>query len=225
MNPETNIANGAPDAATKEQAAQIHRLLAPGDSEVRRSFATLAQNLVALGRPMRSVVVTGPERGVGRTTVCLGLGAALAAAGEKVTVVDCNLDRPHLHTCFGKPNFTGLTSALESSNALESYGFEAVPNLHVIPTGPILSGSQILVKSPKLVEAVQALHAERSNVVLMDAPVASEVLLAPNLWGSFDGVLLVVHATRTPKGAARGFIDGLLDAQINLFGVVLNGHV
>jgi hypothetical protein len=37
--------------------------------------------------------------------------------------------------------------------------------------------------------------------------------------------LLVVHATRTPKGLARGFIDDLLDAQINLFGVVLNGHV
>ncbi len=62
-------------------------------------------------------------------------------------------------------------------------------------------------------------------MVLLDAPVASEVLLTPGLWSSFDGVLLVVHATRTPKGVARGFIDGLLDAQINLFGVVLNGHV
>src|ERR687885_2765548 len=150
MNPETNIANGTADGGMKEQAAQIRRLLATGDSEVGRSFAALAENLGALGRPARSVVVTGPERGVGRTTVCLGLGAALAAAGKKATVVDCNLDRPHLHTCFGKPNFIGLTSALESSNALESYGFEAVPNLHVIPTGPILSGSQILVKSPKL---------------------------------------------------------------------------
>ena len=225
MNPETNVANGAADTAMKEQAAQIHRLLAPGDSEVGRSFAALAENLDGLGRPARSVVVTGPERGVGRTTVCLGLGAALAAAGEKATVVDCNLDRPHLHSCFGRPNFTGLTSALEGGRSLESYGFEAVPNLRVIPTGPLLSGLQILVKSPKLVEAVQALHAERRNVVLLDAPVASEVLLTPNLWSSFDGVLLVVHATRTPKGVARGFIDGLLDAQLNLFGVVLNGHV
>jgi Mrp family chromosome partitioning ATPase len=220
-----NIANGAADTATKGQAAQIRRLLAPGDSEVRRSFAALAENLDALGGPARSVVVTGPEHGVGRTTVCLGLGAALAAAGEKATVVDCNLDRPHLHCCFGKPNFIGLTSALESGRSLERYGFEVVPNLHVVPTGPILSGSRVLVKGPKLVEAVQALRAERRNVVLLDAPVASEVLLIPSLWGSFDGVLLVVHATHTPKGVARGFIDDLLDAQINLFGVVLNGHV
>jgi non-specific protein-tyrosine kinase len=225
MNPETNIANGTADGAMKEQAAQIRRLLATGDSEVGRSFAALAENLGALGQPARSVVVTGPERGVGRTTVCLGLGAALAAAGKKATVVDCNLDRPHLHSCFGKPNFTGLTSALESGRSLESYGFEVEPNLRVVPTGPILSGSWVLVKSTKLVEAVQALYTERRNVVLLDAPVASEVLLTPGLWSSFDGVLLVVHATRTPKGVARGFIDGLLDAQINLFGVVLNGHV
>ena len=61
-------------------------------------------------------------------------------------------------------------------------------------------------------------------MVLLDAPVVGEVLASPNLWGSFDGVLLVVHATRTPKGVARGFTDALLDARMELFGVVLNGH-
>jgi protein-tyrosine kinase len=204
----------------------MHQLLDPG-SEVGRSFATLVKNLDALGRPVKSVVVTGPEPGVGRTTVCLGLGATLAAVGRKVTVVDCNLDQPHLHRPFGRPNFIGLTSVLEGSGSLENYGFEAAPNLRVIPTGPVLPGlpgSWVLPNSPKLVEAIQDLGESR-DVVLLDAPVASEVLDAPSFWGSFDGVLLVVHATRTPKGVARGFTDALLDARINLFGVVLNGHV
>ncbi len=204
----------------------MHQLLDPG-SELGRSFATLVENLDALGRPAKSVVVTGPEPGVGRTTVCLGLGATLAAVGRKVTVVDCNLDQPHLHRPFGRPNFIGLTSVLEGSGSLENYGFEAAPNLRVIPTGPVLPGlpgSWVLPNSPKLVEAIRDLGESR-DVVLLDAPVASEVLDAPSFWGSFDGVLLVVHATRTPKGVARGFTDALLDARINLFGVVLNGHV
>jgi Mrp family chromosome partitioning ATPase len=170
------------------------------------------------------VVVTGPERGAGRTTVCLGLGVALAAASKKVAIIDCNLDRPHLHRCFDRPNFTGLTSALEGGKDLENYGFEVASNLRVIPTGPVLPGSRILANSSELVEAVRTLK-ESQDTVLLDAPVASEVLAAPNLWGSFDGVLLVVHATRTPKGVARGFTDALLDARVNLFGVVLNGHV
>lgn len=218
MNPETDVANlagGRVDARTE-------RLLS-SESEAGGSFAALAENLRSLRRPIRSVVVTGPEAGVGRTTVCLGLGAALAAAGKKVTVVDCNLDRPQLHRWFGRPNFTGLTSALEGGVSLDDYGFDAAPNLRVVPTGPVLPGPWGLAGSPKLAGAVRAL--EDRDVVLLDAPLAGEVLDHQDLWGSFDGVLLVVHATRTPKGVARGFTDALLDARMELFGVVLNGHV
>jgi Mrp family chromosome partitioning ATPase len=219
VNPETDVANLAGGGAD----AHTNRLLS-SESEVGRSFAALAENLRSLGRPIRSVVVTGPEAGVGRTTVCLGLGAALAAVGKKVTVVDCNLDRPQLHRPFGRPNFTGLTSALEGGGSLDDYGFDAAPNLRIVPTGPVLPGPWGLAGSPKLAGAVRALE-EDSDVVLLDAPLAGEVLDHRDLWGSFDGVLLVVHATRTPKGVARGFTDALLDARMELFGVVLNGHV
>ena len=227
MNPKTNVTNDAANTVdaqtTGEWVAQTRRLFAYG-SEVGRSFAALAENLDALERPTGSVVVTGPERGAGRTTVCIGLGAALAAAGKKVALVDCNLDRPHLHRCFGRSNFAGLTSALEGGRDLENYGFDAVPNLRIIPTGPVLPSSWVFASSPKLVGTIRTLRESR-EAVLLDTPVAGEVLASPNLWGSFDGVLLVVHATRTPKGVARGFTDALLDARFNLFGVVLNAHV
>lgn len=219
MNPETDVASLAGQRAD----AHTDRILS-SESEVGRSFAELAENLRSLGRPIRSVVVTGPEAGVGRTTVCLGLGAALAAADKKVTVVDCNLDRPQLHRRFGRPNFIGLISALERGGSLDDYGFDAAPNLRVVPTGPVLPGPWGLAGSPKLAGAVQALEEDR-DVVLLDAPLAGDVLKDRVLWGSFDGVLLVVHATRTPKGVARGFTDALLDARMELFGVVLNGHV
>ena len=214
MNRETNV------AGLDEGLAGV--LCAP-NSEVGRSFAALAENLGSLRRSTGSVVVTGPESGVGRTTVCLGLGAALAAAGKTVVVVDCNLDRPRLHRRFSRPNFTGLTSALEGGGNLDDYGFDAAPNLRIIPTGPVLSGPWGLAGSPKFAGAVRTLQGDR-DAVLLDAPVAGEVLAARTLWGSFDGVLLVVHATRTPKGVARRFTDALLDARMELLGVVLNGY-
>ena len=219
MNPESDVAN----LAGMRADAYTDRILS-SKSEVGRAFAALAENLRSLGRPIRSVVVTGPEAGVGRTTICLGLGAALGAAGKKVTVVDCNLDRPQLHRPFGRPNFTGLTSALEGGGSLDDYGFDAAPNLRIVPTGPVLPGPWGLAGSPKLAGAVRALEEDR-DVVLLDAPLAGKVLAHRDLWGSFDGVLIVVHATRTPKGVARGFTDALLDARMELFGVVLNGHV
>jgi len=222
VNPETDATNGAA-LADSRMSPRTSQLLSSG-TEVGRSFAALAENLGSLGRPVGSVIVTGPEAGVGRTTVCLGLGAALATAGKKVAIVDCNLDRPQLHRWFGRPNFAGLTSALEGGSSLDNYGFDAAPNLRVIPTGPVLPGPWGLANSPRLAGVVRALE-ENRDVVLLDAPVAGEVLAAPDLWGSFDGVLLVVHATRTPKGVARGFTDALLGARMELFGVVLNGHV
>jgi len=215
MNREMNV------AGFDERLAEV---LCTPNSEVGSSFTALAENLTSLRQPTGSVVVTGPESGVGRTTVCLGLGGALAATGKSVAIVDCNLDRPRLHRRFNRPNFTGLTSALERGGSLEDYGFDAVPNLRIIPTGPVLPGPWGLAGSSRFADAVRTLQEDR-DVVLLDAPVAEEVLAARTLWGSFDGVLLVVHATRTPKGVARRFTDALLDARMELLGVVLNGHV
>jgi Mrp family chromosome partitioning ATPase len=59
--------------------------------------------------------------------------------------------------------------------------------------------------------------------VILDAPVARNVLRSRNFSKGFDGVLLVVHASRTSKSTARATTDDLLDAGINLLGVVLNG--
>ena len=49
------------------------------------------------------------------------------------------------------------------------------------------------------------------------------MLGSANLSSGFDGVLLVIHASRTSKSTARKTIDDLLDAGTNLLGVVLNG--
>ena len=207
------------------RAVEARRMLS--DPALRGAFGELAGNLLSLGGPVGSVTVTGPEEGIGRTSVCLGLGAALAGAGNRAAILDCNLDRPHLHRLFGRSNFTGLTNALENGDSPELYAFEAAPELCpglcVVPTGPVLPGSARAVNSERLVGAVRVLR-ETRDVVLLDAPVASRVLESPVLSGAFDGVLLVVHATRTPKSIARQVTDDLLDAGINLLGVVLNGY-
>jgi protein-tyrosine kinase len=190
-------------------------------------FRELAENLLSLsGESLGSVVVTSPEPGAGRTSVCLGLGAALAGGtdGRRVAVLDCNLDRPHLHRLFHKPNFTGLTNAISNGRSPGTYGFEVAPGLLVVPTGPVLPDAAARMNSDGLVEAVRSMR-EDADIVLLDGPVASEVLASPVLSRGFDGVLLVIHATRTPKSVARGATDDLLDAGVNLLGVVLNGSV
>ena len=206
----------SPNLEAAQAAATVRGFLASGPA-LEGPFRELADNLLSLAGPVRSVAVTGPEAGVGRSSVCLG------ALGNRVAVVDCNLDRPHLHRLFGRSNFTGLTNALENGRSPELYAFEAVPRLCVVPTGPVLPGSAQAAESERLVGAVRALR-ETRDVVLLDAPVAARMLESPVLSDAFDGVILVVHATRTPKSVARQVTDDLLDAGTNLLGVVLNGY-
>jgi non-specific protein-tyrosine kinase len=188
---------------------------------VRRHYEDLANNLLSL-EGVGSIVVTSPEPGVGCTSVCVGLGAALAGMGRRAAVVDCNLDDPQLHRMLGESNFVGLTSGLDSGKSLEHYGYEAVPGLLIVPTGPVPPDPASRLEGEGMVEAVRGLKESRDLVVL-DAPVAGRVLRSPTFSGGFDGVLLVVHASRTPKSLARETTDDLLDSGVNLLGVVLNG--
>ena len=189
-------------------------------SPVRRHYEDLAGNILRLGAG--SVVVTSPEPGAGRTSVCLGLGAALAGMGRRAAIVDCNLENPQLHRMLGEPNFVGLTSGLAGGKSLEHYGYEVIPGLLAVPTGPVLLDPVSRLEDEGVLEAVRGLKESR-DLVLLDAPVAGRVLRSPNLSGGFDGVLLVVHASRTPKSVARETTDDLLEAGVNLLGVVLNG--
>lgn len=197
------------------------RALLDAESPVRGHYEDLAGRLLSM-RGVRSVVVTSPEPGAGRTSVCVGLAGAVAGMGRRAAAVDCNFGDPQLHRVLGGPNFVGLTSGLEGERPLESYGHEVAPGLLVVPTGPVPSGPTSRLEHTRFVGAVRSLERGR-DLVVVDGPVAGRVLSSPNLSGGFDGVLLVVHATRTPKSMARETIDDLLEAGTNLLGVVLNG--
>ncbi|HKH10978.1 MAG TPA: CpsD/CapB family tyrosine-protein kinase [Rubrobacter sp.] len=197
------------------------RLLLGPDSPVRSHYEDLAGRLLSLGG-IRSLVVTSPEPGAGRTSVCVGLAGAVAGMGRRVGLVDCNLGDPRLHRMLGEPNFVGLTSGLEGDMPLEHYGYEVAPGLLVVPAGPVPPDPVSRLEHEKFVAAVRSLEQGR-DLVIVDGPVAGGVLSSPNLSEGFDGVLLVVHASRTPKSLARETIDDLLEAGTNLLGVVLNG--
>ena len=195
-------------------------LLEP-ESPVRPHYEDLARKVLSI-KGVRSVVVTSPEPGVGRTSVCVGLAGAVAGMGRRAAIVDCNLQDPQLHRVLGEPNFVGLTSGLGGGKPLERYGHEVKPGLLVVPTGLVPSAPFSRIEDEQFVGAVRSLE-EGRDLVVIDAPVAQEVLASSSLSGGFDGVLLVVHASRTPRSLARETTDDLLDAGVNLLGVVLNG--
>src|SRR5205807_2593983 len=88
-------------------------------AEAYRGLAATIQRILP-HRPLRSLVVTSPAKGDGRTTVVANLGIVLARAGRSVVVVDCDLRKPQLHALYGLPNEAGFTSVDRKSTRLNS---------------------------------------------------------------------------------------------------------
>lgn len=198
----------------------VRGLLEP-NPPAKRPYEDLARKVLSL-TGIRSVVVTSPEPGVGCTSVCVGLAGAAARVGRRAAIVDCNLQDPQLHRVLGEPNFVGLTSGLDGDKLLEHYGHEVASGVLVVPTGLVPPDPLSSIEDEGFVRTVRSLEGGR-DLVLLDAPVAGRVLASRNLSEGFDGVLLVVHASRTSKSLARETTDDLIEAGVNLLGVVLNG--
>src|SRR5205807_5638585 len=86
-------------------------------AEAYRNLAATVQRILP-HRSLRSLVVTSPGRGDGKTTVAANIGVVLARAGKTVVVVDCDLRRANVHAIFGMTNEAGFTSVLRGEAPL-----------------------------------------------------------------------------------------------------------
>jgi Mrp family chromosome partitioning ATPase/capsular polysaccharide biosynthesis protein len=105
------------------------------------------------GQPsIRSVLVTSPSCGSGRTTVAWHLASAAADAGDRVLLVEADLRGPSLAATLGETGATGLTELMRTPGADPS-GFVRRVRLPVrysgVSDGPAGS-SQPGVDSPRL---------------------------------------------------------------------------
>ena len=108
-------------------------------AEAYRTLRTATQ-FVAIDRPMGTLQVSSPSAGDGKTTTLANLGVALATAGQRVILVDCDLRRPRMHQFFDLSNETGFTSLLLGDLPITAVLKQApgIRRLRVLPSGPCL---------------------------------------------------------------------------------------
>jgi capsular exopolysaccharide synthesis family protein len=194
-------------------------------SPISEAYRTLRTNLefTSLDKPIRSMVVTSAAPEEGKSTTLANLAVAVAQAGRKVILLDCDLRRPSLHQIFDARNTPGFTDmmrddALMSKTPLQETG---VPNLYLLPSGTLPPNPAELLGSRRMSEVIAALlqHAE---MVLFDAPPVIAVTDAAVLASKVDAVLLVISAGKTKREQAKK-AKALLDkVNAHLIGTVLN---
>jgi capsular exopolysaccharide synthesis family protein len=172
--------------------------------------------------PPRTIVLTSPGPGEGKSITSSNLGIVLAQADKNTLIVDCDMRRPAVHKIFGLPNAKGLIDLLSEELQPHEVWQKPLENLTVITTGLIPFNPAELLGSRRFAKFLSQARGE-FDYVLMDAS-PLQLVSDPIILGSqADGVLLVFDARNTRKRAVMQSIRSLEAVGVNVLGTVMNG--
>ncbi|MFL6231253.1 MAG: GumC family protein [Pyrinomonadaceae bacterium] len=179
--------------------------------------------LSSAGQPPKTILVTSSQPSEGKTTTAVNTAIMLAQTGAQVLIVDCDLRRPRVHANFGVSNARGLTNYLSGERDLDALmqPYEKLPNLRIMPSGPVPPNPAELLGSTEMRRLLDTLS-ERFTHIVIDSPPAISFTDASILSTVVDGVMLVVHSGRSSRNIVRRAKQQLVDVGANIFGVVLN---
>jgi non-specific protein-tyrosine kinase len=206
--------------------ANLANLVAIRDprSPAAEAYRTLRTNIrfSSLDRQLQTLLVTSTAPDEGKSMTLANLAVTMAQAEQRVILVDCDLRRPSLHTIFGQPNDTGLTTLiLEQSDVALPLQPTGVAGLHLLTSGPLPPRPADILGSRRMEAVIERLRRE-ADIVLFDTPPVTAVTDAAVLATRVDGVLLVFQANRTRRDAARQTRQILEKVKAHIVGVVLN---
>jgi succinoglycan biosynthesis transport protein ExoP len=193
-------------------------------SMVAEAFRRIRTNLQfsAPAEGQRSILITSPRPGDGKTSVACNLAMAVSQGGRRVLLVDANLRRPGLHNVFSQIKGPGLSNLLVGEGALVSYVMKTEsPALDLLGSGPVPPNPAELLGGEHCRAFLQEAMSKYDQVIIDTAPVllASDSLV---LSAAVDGVILVVRANLDSRGIARRAWRLLVDVNAHMFGAVLN---
>jgi succinoglycan biosynthesis transport protein ExoP len=181
-----------------------------------------------LDRPLKTIVVTSPSPGDGKTLTAANLAGTYARAGARVLLVDGDLFKGRINEVFDVPRGPGVTDLLRGEGRIKKAVVETyVPGLSLLPAGTKSANPGRFV-SPGAVRRLFDEVSSDYDLVIIDTPPVLAVADTTIVAALADGVVLVVRAGKTPLEAAQHALRQLERAGAQVVGSVLNdptGHV
>jgi capsular exopolysaccharide synthesis family protein len=197
---------------------------APQRFALTEALRELRANLqfMDVDHPPRSIVVTSPFAGDGKSTTAANLAMSLAAAGERVALVDADLRRPTMASLFRLPEGAGLTDVLTGKAAIQdvAYTIGESRNLLVLTAGRIPPNPSEVLGSQRMRDLITTLTTH--GLVIIDSPPTLLVSDAAVLTAACDGALVIVSSGRTTIETLQKSLHNLEKVHGRVLGVVLN---
>ncbi len=217
--------------ATAEEAGQLSTAqrnissLSKPKSQFAEAFRSLRTSLLlsSTGHPPKVILFTSATPSEGKTTAATNLAAVLSQGDAKVLIIDADLRRPNVHHRFGLNGRVGLTTLLTNTSTLEEslQRIPELPNLDVLPSGPVPPFPTEMLSSEAMQELVRRCS-ELYTYVVIDSPPVLSVTDSVILARDADAVVLVVRHGKSTKHVVRRARDLLLRSGAPITGIVLN---
>lgn len=193
-------------------------------SPITEAYRTLRTNVqyARLGNKLKTLLITSPEAGDGKTTTAVNLAVVMSQAEQKVLLIDGDLRKPSLNFLFKISNQFGLTDLLIKNTKIEKVVQRIEEqNLYLIPAGRIPPNPAELLSSEQMKAILEDLK-DIYDIILIDTPPILPVTDTQLLSRTVDGILLVVNSRKTSSVLAQK-AKGLLEhVGGRIVGVVLN---
>jgi capsular exopolysaccharide synthesis family protein len=189
--------------------------------EALRALRTNLQ-FMDVDHPPKTIVVTSPLPGDGKSTIACNLALTLAAAGTTVVLVDGDLRRSMVAKTMGLPGGAGLSDVLAGRAALAEV-LQRTPksnNLLVLAAGSVPPNPSEVLGSERMHTLIADLT--KHATVIIDAPPLLPVTDGAVLTHQADGALVVVTLGKTTHDLLEKALDTLKKARGRALGVVLN---
>lgn len=192
----------------------------PAAEAFRFAASAIASRSSGLGA--RSILFTSANTGTGTTTILANTALAAALSGQRVAVVDADLERQRLSRLLGVESSVGMTDVVEGSleirDALAHVTVGTNQTISVLQRGQFPLGASRFFNQDSA-EAMFLYLAESFDLVLIDAPALLRVAYASTLARAADSAVLVVDHGST--------IDALEDAadRLELVDTLLLGYI
>jgi protein-tyrosine kinase len=208
------------------QCAKTNRCIClEPESPEGESFKILRAKIqqLALKNNQRTVLITSPQPGDGKTLISTNLALSFAKGHDQtVLLVDCDLKHQNLHQRLGIENSLGIINHLVDDTPLEEIIIRpGIEKLSIISGGEPVSNTAEELGSARmkaLIGELKARYADR--IVLFDAPPVLSGADTLSLAQFVDAIVLVVSDGKTSLKDLRKTMEVL--PREKLLGFVLN---
>lgn len=212
----------------------------PGEFSAE-AFKVLRTNIdfYCIEKQYQTFLFTSSSAGEGKSQTAANLSIAFSQQGKKTLLIEANLRRPSLESCFGLPANPGISDiliekiswekcvhtvtdlALGTMQLKDIMMTPGLQNLYFIPHGHSTTNPAELLSSTRMGQLLKIFR-EEFDILFIDAPpvlpVADSIVLSKQV----DGVILIYKVGTIPRKTFMLCKERLDAVHANIIGVVLN---